>query len=362
MRVRLRRRDDQSGYVAILVTMMMVLLMALAGFAVDVSNWYLTGQRAQRAADSAALSGVTKLPGDPNGAFTTAKAFARQNGFDDAAAETAVVTAIDGQPTRLRVTVTDTVQNVFGSLLGVDDTTITRTAVADYAGPVAMGSPCNSFGDDPEATTSTTAAICTGVAGLFWANVAGPKSPKVSGDKFQAGTCSGSDDGCSGTTNTDYDPNGYFYTLHVAKPVSNLTLEIFDPALINVGDRCENNLDTTTPAASAARNDVVPGDTETTVYAGGTGASKRYCTGDIRFGGSGEVATRFQLRNPSATPWDPTSYLVDGDCSGNLPRVQRQPLQRAGPVLHGLQIPRWPGSSVAGCHCAPRRASRPATT
>lgn len=326
------RRGNQSGYAALFVALMATVLFALAAFSVDVGRWYLTGHQMQRAADAGALAGVVKLPGDPTAAFTTAKDFAKRNGFDDAAASTAVVTAVDGQPTRLRVTVTDTVQNVFGSLLGIPSTTLTRTAVADYAGPVAMGSPCNTFGNDPEAAGTTRAATCDAVNGQFWANVAGPASTKVSGDQFQAGVCAAGVDGCSGSTNSDYDPNGYFYTLHVKEAVSGLTVQLFDPALVDVGDLCDNAfIKGTTPALTTARNDWVAGNTETTVYAPDAGPTRKYCTGDVRFGGSGQVRTRFQVRGPSTTPWDPLTFLPLTGCSktykgfsGNLYDVVNQ--------------------------------------
>ena len=129
-------------------------MFGLTAFAVDVGHWYVTGQQAQRAADAAALAGVPNLPGNQTTAFSTAQTFTKTNGFNNAAADTVVVTTgIDGTPTRLRVTVTKTVDNVFGGLFGIDKTTITRTAVADYAGPVPMGSPCNEFGNDPEPGT-----------------------------------------------------------------------------------------------------------------------------------------------------------------------------------------------------------------
>lgn len=81
--------------------------------------------------------------------------------------------------------------------------------MADYAGPVPMGSPCNGFGNDPESTgiKSTNCAD----AGMFWANVGAPKAPKKSGDAHQNGDCSAGEDGCgAGGTNAEYDTNGYF--------------------------------------------------------------------------------------------------------------------------------------------------------
>ncbi|MGL5908748.1 MAG: pilus assembly protein TadG-related protein, partial [Phycicoccus sp.] len=79
----LNRRRDEEGYVAITTGLLLIVLMAFCAFAVDVGNWYLTGQRAQRAADAAALGGVTKLPGDQPAAFSIADQYASGNGFRD---------------------------------------------------------------------------------------------------------------------------------------------------------------------------------------------------------------------------------------------------------------------------------------
>ncbi len=175
------RRRSEGGYVAILTILLFTTLFGLCAFAVDVGNWYYTGQRAQRAADAGALAGVPLLPGDPSGAFAEARTFTKANGFDNASSNVQVDTSIDGQPTRLRVTTSMTVQNQFGSLFGLGHTTISRTAVADYAGPVPMGSPCNEFGNDPE-STGYRGTTCSGVSGQFWASVNSPSTDKGNGD------------------------------------------------------------------------------------------------------------------------------------------------------------------------------------
>ena len=83
-----------------------------------------------------------------------------------------VVPSIDGTPTRLRVTTSMTVQDQFGILFGLGHTTISRTAVADYSGPVPMGSPCNEFGNDPE--SAGIKSVNCADTGMFWANVGAP--------------------------------------------------------------------------------------------------------------------------------------------------------------------------------------------
>ena len=155
---RLRARSER-GYVAVTVAIMLTVLMGFCAFAVDVGNWYYQGQRAQRAADAAALAGVPYLPSDQASAFSVARSQSKKNDFENAGAST-VTPSIDGRPTRLRVDVKTTVKNQFGWLMGVPQTTISRTAVADYAGPVPMGSPCNEYGDDPYPATQPQHQLC----------------------------------------------------------------------------------------------------------------------------------------------------------------------------------------------------------
>jgi hypothetical protein len=303
------RKDDEGGYVAILVSLLMVLLFSMAAFSVDVGNWYLTGQQLQKEADAAALAGVPALPNEPATAYSVAATTVRAN--HDADATTRIVESqLDDSPTRLRVTVSTTVQNVFGQLLGIGSTTISRTAVADYAAPVPMGSPCNLFGSDPDAIAVGTACKDEKgalVSGQFWANVGTPGASKGSGDRFHNNTgCSASVSGCSGSKNLDYSPDGYFYSITLTRPVANLVIEAFDPALVHVGDTCGSNLDT----AATAIND------QTTDWARryAKGPSSPFCTGDIRFGGTGEAITKFTVRDPSDNPWDPLSFPPHPGC------------------------------------------------
>jgi Flp pilus assembly protein TadG len=306
-------RSHEGGYVAVMTALLLMVFMGFAAFAVDVGHWYLVGQQEQRAADAAAMAGVTYLPGDPKTAFTTAWNYSKINGFQNGVSATVVTPVVDTQPTRLRVTVSQTVSNFFGSLMGVPTTKVARTAVADYAGPVPLGSPCNEFGADPE-PNGHQSTNCNG-EGSFWANVGSPAATKVSGDAYQDNVCDSSVDGCSGSSsgpNTDYDPNGYFYTVTVTQAMANLTIQAFDPALIDVGDLC------TTGNLSVAKNLPYPAKAVVsdplTRYA--DGAASPYCSGDVRYGGTGDVATQFTVRSPGPNPWNPLSFKpIGGTCT-----------------------------------------------
>ena len=319
-------RSKEGGYVAVMTALLLIVLMGLAAFAVDVGRWYVVGQQEQRAADAAALAGVTSLPGDMPGAVTNAKNFSKVNGFDGAVSGTTVTAGQDGRPTRLRVTVSRTVSNIFGPLLGVPTTTISRTAVADFGGPVPMGSPCNEFGNDPE-PGSNQGVACTDVTGQMWANVNSPSSGKGNGDAYQSKSgCSSAVDGCSGSTNSDYNPDGYFYTVSVKASMPSLTIQLFDPVFVDVGLFCDPSTSSPqvttnfggngTSLATAARNDVVTD--EATRYK--PGSTEPYCTGDASFSSNTStnnnniMATQFTVHDPSASLWDPATFLVHTGC------------------------------------------------
>ena len=309
---RLRGRRAEDGYVAVLVGLLTLTLVALSAFAVDVGHWYLVGQQAQRAADAAALAGVTDLPGDQTSAFALAQSYSKMNGFQNGVSSTTVTPTLDGGPTRLRVTVGRTVNNIFGPLLGIASTTVSRTAVADYTGPVPMGSPCNEFGNDPDSTSSTRGTACSGVTGQMWANVNGYSADKQNGDSIQSHDCNTSvagKDGCSGSTNTDFNPNGYFYIISVKQPMASLTVQLFDPVFVDVGLTCGNSIFT---GSTTAVNDYVNAADAAHRYVSGntTTDGAKYCTGDNLYSGTQVMNTTFTLRSPSQTSWDPLSYPV----------------------------------------------------
>jgi hypothetical protein len=327
----------------VFAVLLFVVIFSMAAFTVDVGNWYVTGQQNQRAADAAALAGVTFMPGSFADASDAAREMSTRNGLADGGTVDVAPTRVAGQASRLEVTVTRTVDNAFGGLFGVNQTTISRTAIAAFTGPVPMGSPCNEFGNDPTAGFNPNKSTNCDQVGQFWANVGSAKANKVSGDAYQNGSC-GSGDGCSGGTNKEYDDNGYFYTLTVKRDMPQVTVEAFDPAFVGVGDLCNigTYFGTGARAAQNAKNDYVydigarshrPGEGPTTSVRYAGGASNAHCTGDVLFGAPESAPdTTFTLRKPVATtyPWDPTSYEpVGGTCT-------QQFLGYAGPLYDKL--------------------------
>jgi len=331
------RGDDrdkrEAGVVLVWMALMIAVLLGMSGLSLDIANWYLQGNREQKAADAAALAGAVFLPDDPGRAFSTARDLASRNGYTDDT-HTTVTVSQEPKHSQLRVTITREIKNFFGALLHLPSTTITRTSVAEFVGPVPMGSPASTFGNEPTGATTTHWSNIYNTDDNqpeFWANVAGPQSVKVNGDAQQALWCGGADNCSNG--NADYSSNGYFYVVRVpsAPPGGNrLAIEVYDPAFVNVGDHCTDHLG----GAAAVSNPYAP-DAGVRYGIGDTDAAvRRFCSGDQLFSGTDgdgvPPTTSFVLRAPSTTPWEPTSYpVMSGACAPKQYRGYDQDLAGA---------------------------------
>ena len=328
MRRRLIDEDPEAGYIAVLVALCLPLFIGLCALAIDVAMWYVDGAKAQKAVDAAALAGAVYLPSQTQTAKSVALDLVGRNGFA-VGDGTSVDVNEDESPTRLRVTVSTKVHNTFGGFLGHPTTIITRTAVADFAGPVEMGSPCNILGNEAMETSGVGSSRCAGQAGIYWLNMSGTNVNKARGDAYGAGYCTAPDtdgtiDGCTSvvpggaiwgapTNNTDHNSNvqngvdlGYLFTVHVARPVAQLSIQGFDMEWAVVGDTCGA---TTLNAANAvdAPNPYVTD--ATTRYAKGLGV---FCTGDSQMtnpngDGTSKVVTEVRVYKPAGSVSQPLS-------------------------------------------------------
>ncbi|MEI2637861.1 MAG: pilus assembly protein TadG-related protein [Microthrixaceae bacterium] len=297
----------ERGVVVVWFALMLTALLAMAGFAVDLSNWWAQAERVQKAADAAALAGVPYLPSDLTSATSRAKAELSNNGFVTSGAganATAVVTQ-EANPNRLRVSVTYKVNTYFVALLGVKEVSLTREAVSEFVSPVPMGSPENKMGNDPDkAGTPDEPAVSS------WVTIQGPSTGKGQGDRYANKVCNDSNHaGCSGSTNLEHDPNGYFYTMKVSAPVSGqaLNFEVFDASWVYVGSACNEFM----PTASQISSLTSKYPDAATRFASGT--ASKYCTGDYTPGASGysgTLDTTFIVREPDDTPWLDTDNPV----------------------------------------------------
>lgn len=279
------------------LAMTLLVMVLFAGFAVDVSNWYLQAERIQRGADAAAHSGVVFLPGDLTSATATAKSTATKNGYTAGGASNTTVTVTqEPNPNRLRVKISTDVPSFFLGLIGMDSLRMTREAVAEYVAPVPMGSPQNKLGNDPDGADPGT---------QLWVNISGPQTAKQQGDRYQSKVCAGGENGCTGTVNNDYATDGYFYAMDVtSKGSGDLSFQVFDAPWVNVGTTCTSNMPSITAALIAKYPDAA------TRYAPN---NTPYCSGDMH-AGSTPVNTTFRFLLPDDTPWTHSDNLPVPSC------------------------------------------------
>ncbi len=331
-----RRRLSEAGYAAVMVAIVVPTVgIGCAAIAVDTGMWYAEMQLVQKAADAAALGGVPYMPQDLPSARTRALEIAARNGYNNTGTNTVTVEAGE-KASQLKVTISSTINNTFGAVIGVPKITITRSGTADYQGPAPMGSPCNTFGNEPDAGTGGSSATPNGSAQgaspmlnclrtpQFWATVEGPETGKVQGDRYQTKQCEDSGvDGCTSGNNDEYDPFGYVFVVKVADAsVGPIDLQVYDPMFVAGGQKCES-----LPQASDFPNDTV----NTNPYVKNNDARNRYsrdgatqrsyCPGDSFAGdGSGAnpnhaMATSFVLREQTDTQ-NPKVAPIQKDTGG----------------------------------------------
>jgi hypothetical protein len=281
------RSTDERGFVLAYSGLLLTTLVAMGGFAVDVGNWYLQGQRLQRSADSAALAGSVYLPGEVTAAKTIAQNNLVANVDHD---QIKSIKQRDGHPTQLQVELTKTVPNHFVSLLGYKEITLKRKAIGEYRPYIPMGSPSNLLGDEPSNSTSWEKATTVSQQNNYWLNISAAGTEKSTGDRYNSGPCSGAD-GCNTSLaapyrNVDYSPTGQTYVVRInAGTTGTLALEAYDAGLAHVGDNCGDNL-------TNANTYSPPG---TNLYRSGN--NEPACTGDNVSGGT-PPNTTYQLFTP----------------------------------------------------------------
>lgn len=309
-------RDDR-GAAAIITALMMVVLIGCAALALDIGRQTILGWQLQKTADAAALAGAVYLPTDSVGAAARARATVTQN-YSGATTTTRVV---PGHPTQLEVTVTAPMTFIFAQIFGFSDTTVTRTGVGEYSAPAPMGSPCNTFGNEPRSNGNAAlpelsslpfpliGAFAKCANPQFWGGIEGTNTAKQQGDRYMTRTCDGFESGCSGRQNAEFRPEGYFYLIRVLDPArtGTISLQIYDPAFVNTGQMCEGL------PSRGIRNGMNPYAPDATMrYARDNNA---FCTGDDFPGGDGTpMNTSFALRAPTPSQNPLEAPVVSPDC------------------------------------------------
>jgi hypothetical protein len=315
----------EQGFYMVWFALTFVALTAFAGLALEYNRWQQIATRAQKAADAAALAGAVFMPENAgNKAYNTAQLISSENGFTNGSGGVTVSTSVGRLPNQLKVTVSVNTKNPWGALVNYNSTTIVRSAVAEYQLPQNLGSPQNSYGNDPESAAAQP---------QFWGNVFGPSSSKDKGDAIQSVGPSASAtlcnaDNCPSSVNKDYDATGYFYGIDVPAGTSGaLNVQVYDPAFVHVGDNCgtsDANANTSLTNAATLTAAQIPGYSGTTTPAtryAPSGASG-FCNGDNYYGDGSNTAnpwTTWTLRAPDVSTWDPTNNPIV--CQAEFPGV-----------------------------------------
>uniref|UniRef100_UPI002624BA19 TadE/TadG family type IV pilus assembly protein n=1 Tax=uncultured Nocardioides sp. TaxID=198441 RepID=UPI002624BA19 len=323
-----KRRRDEAGYAAVLAALLAAtVFMGMAALGVDVARWYVEAEQVQKTADAAALAGVPYMPNDFTKAKATALSVAAKNGYDDAAADVVVTVEIGEKTSELKVTVSSRVSNSFGGYLGMSSSWMARSATADYTAPAPMGSPCNTFGNEPPGTDagaqpkdsalpSPQLSNCPkdsttqGSYPKFWAAIEGPETDKLQGDRYQALKCTESSSvnttdstyRCASSKNSEYKQQGYYFIVHVEPSAvgSPLDIQVYDPAFVPAGLNCNSMSGTMTNTM----NDWVTDGVDRYGNASSNSNSRKFCPGDAFVGGSTTAratTTTFQMRNTTET-------------------------------------------------------------
>ena len=281
---KLFHRDD--GVAMVWLASTVVLLIGVAGFAVDLGWMYLNASKVQRAADSAAMAGVVHLPGFLVQANADAQAAAEANGYDFGTPlnpgpdEIASVALSDNE---LHVELRTQIPSFFVKVLGFDHFTITRDATAQYIKPVPLGSPNRCFGQDP------TGTYCPADPTDFWAAVSAPYTLKRDGDPYSTHCVNNSNQSNCSSNNVMYaregSYGGYYFGVEVPSGVSNVAVRVYDAAFM-----------------------------ERPNYPNVETADERYSPGSPNNG----VTTSFQLHMVDSTPSDPTDNPPIAGCSWSL--------------------------------------------
>ena len=224
-------RKRESGFVLVWGALSFTALLAAAAFCVDLGNWYLNGQRQQRAADGAALAGASFLPGQESAGYNASVVNLKTNRFKES--DTSYIGPDSQKPDHMRVTVRRKVPTVFLGAFGIRNWTISRTALAAKEAGVPLGSPLNVLGVEPEGPSW---AAYSGHAQGFWLSTNGSGRVKESQDRYNAKYCAGMEDYCTNGRNDEYTPDGHDFAVEVRNgQLGRLQVQVYDPQFCTSG-------------------------------------------------------------------------------------------------------------------------------
>ncbi len=227
------RRAAQRGQVLVIFAGATLLLTLLLAVVVDVSWYWASTLRVQRAADAAALAGAVYLPGDVPKAVTRARDEATKNGYANGVNATVTPVQDPLNNRQLNVTLTANVGTFFMRVIGIGTIPATRVAKAEYVLPVPMGSPENYYGAyGPIRKANGTSIPLTGPGGAaitprgFWAEMLSQGAETINGDAYLPYY----DRRTSAVNSIGYDQTGhYIYAVEIPPGATGGTVSLFDP-------------------------------------------------------------------------------------------------------------------------------------
>jgi hypothetical protein len=245
-----RLRETRKGQVLIIFALTALVLFAVMGLAIDAGVSYLHSDLQARAADAAALSGVSYLPGDSTDATSEALLTAQRDGYTNAGAcpRSTKVTVSQPANNQLEVSITALAPVYFLGLLGFGSHCVTAYATAEYLPPIQLGQPGSALGSPLGAN-----GLGSGGNNFYFLRTEGWGNPRSEGDAFTptptenntgcgTGACSANypdvhqiscEDGtdtCNGTDGLQVNANGgYSYLIYVPGGTS-ADVQVYNPS------------------------------------------------------------------------------------------------------------------------------------
>jgi Flp pilus assembly protein TadG len=187
-----RTRRGQRGQAIIIMAFLSIFMISLLGLVIDTVRLYILTAQAERVAEAAALAGALYMPNyyntpapapDNEDAVKRVCEVAKQNGITNCPAAAGQVGArpstVTGNQYELQVTVTLQADIFFLAFVSpnLSSATVSRSAIAQFLPPIALGSRASYFGDEADQQDGKPLQS-------FWARLNGPYSLQENGDAF----------------------------------------------------------------------------------------------------------------------------------------------------------------------------------
>lgn len=197
----LRGLRSEGGQVIALTAIMLVGIVALGGFVVDVSTWFLGHRQEQAMVDASALAAASALPENPTTATALGQQYSAQNGGSSSSLSITYRSKYFANDT-VTVEGTRSLPSFLSKVVGLNSVDVTATAVAraEALGATYGASPFGVWNTDPELDPAN-GCPCYGVAETLTLATVGPGGFKII-------NIDGSSGGTSPQTLADWIENG----------------------------------------------------------------------------------------------------------------------------------------------------------